>query len=160
MDKYTKEEKLIMRKIGDYFRKNPKMVEKVVNIVSGNSKISISMIEWFVIKHAQHHGVILHIDKDKDRLVIDKDALTKNGKNIEYLNVYNNYKAQLKSYKKYNFDPFCRGEKIQFGLGKNVELVSSIRQLNYFKWACSEHIIDYIEANFDELYAIKKKMTP
>ena len=69
----------------------PDKMEKILPILTGESVISIRVIEWFVTNYC----------KKKNIAFIRKD---KNNKDI-YFNVYLNYKSQLKSYNKDLFDP-------------------------------------------------------
>ena len=59
------------------------------------------------------------------------------------LNVYHSYKSQLKAYSKKRFDPFCRRDRLEFMInGDSVE--TTIGQLNFFKWAIKNLVIEYI----------------
>ena len=62
--------------------------------------------------------------------------------------VYLDYKSQLKAYSKKQFDPFCRRERISFFDHSNTELVTTVGQLNFFRWAIETNIINYIIENF------------
>jgi hypothetical protein len=118
---------------------NNDRMEKILPILVGESKISIRVIEWFVTNYC----------KKKNIAFIRSD---KNSKEI-YFNVYLNYKAQLKSYNKDLFDPFCRGEElINFPIKDNKYIVTNIPQLNFFKWALEFDIINFIESNLDDIY--------
>ena len=117
----------------------PEKMEKILPILTGESVISIRVIEWFVTNYC----------KKKNIAFIKKD---KNNKDI-YFNVYLNYKSQLKSYNKDLFDPFCRGEElIDFHIKDNTYIVTNIPQLNFFKWALEYDIVDYIVNNLDDIY--------
>jgi hypothetical protein len=117
----------------------PDKMEKILPILTGESVISIRVIEWFVTNYC----------KKKNIAFIRKD---KNNKDI-YFNVYLNYKSQLKSYNKDLFDPFCRGEElIDFHIKDNTYIVTNIPQLNFFKWALEYDIVDYIVTNLNDIY--------
>jgi hypothetical protein len=82
-------------------------------------------------------------------------------------NVYNDYKLKLRAYSKRNFDPFCRWVRIRIpfaatgapdgpedgGVGAmgGGEITTTIGQLNFFKWAISNNILQYIESNYDDI---------
>ena len=62
------------------------------------------------------------------------------------INVFQSYKSQLKAYSKKKFDPFCRRNRINFNCnGKIID--TTIGQLNFFKWAINNLILDYILIN-------------
>ena len=58
------------------------------------------------------------------------------------VNLYLNYRAQLKSYAKLNFDTFRRHNRITFYINKNDTITTTIGQLNFFRWAFNNNIID------------------
>jgi phosphopantetheine adenylyltransferase len=117
----------------------PERLNKILPILTGESKISIRVIEWFVTNYCKKKNIAF-IRKDKYNKEI-------------YFNVYLNYKGQLKSYNKDLFDPLCRGEElIDFPIGDDKYIVTNIPQLNFFKWALEFDIINYIEENLDDIY--------
>ena len=67
---------------------------------------------------------------------------------LKQFNTYHAYKSQLKSYSKKKFDPFCRRERIKFEYGPDKSIETTIGQLNFFKWAIDNLIIDYILVNY------------
>ena len=70
-----------------------------------------------------------------------------------YIRVNHNYKAQLTAYSKKNFDPFQRRERLGFMYGNKPDecISTTIGQLNFFKWAIENHILDYIQDNINEI---------
>jgi len=117
----------------------PTRMEKILPILVGESLISIRVIEWFVTNYC----------KKKNIAFIRKDKYN----NDIYFNVYLNYKAQLKSYNKDLFDPFCRGDElINFPIKESTYIVTNIPQLNFFKWALEYDIVDFIEKNLQDIY--------
>ena len=73
---------------------SPKVVtEKILPIVTGNSEISLRVLDYFVTNYSKYN-----------------DVKIKKKNNINY-NVYQDYKNKLKSYNKRFFDPFCRINK-------------------------------------------------
>ena len=61
------------------------------------------------------------------------------------------YKNQLKAYSKKQFDPFCRRERISFNDINNNEIITTVGQLNFFKWAIENKIIEYIYNHFEDI---------
>ena len=64
--------------------------------------------------------------------------------------VYLRYRSQLKSYNKANFDPFCRNERIT-GWGDNGDIITTIGQLNFFRWAIENRVLEYINDNLEDI---------
>jgi hypothetical protein len=104
---------------------------KMMKIVNGESIISLRIIDWFVTNYAKKNWIIYM------------------NKNNERFKVYNDYKLKLKAYSKRNFDPFCRWDRVTIPCGPlNTYIETTIGQLNFFKWAIENQIIEYIESNY------------
>ena len=75
-----------------------------------------------------------------------------NGDNPEskQFNIYYSYKTQLKSYSKKQFDPFCRRDRLEFKIN-NDSIISTVGQLNFFKWAINNSVLDYINIHYKEI---------
>lgn len=109
-------------------------VNQMVDIINKKSAISLRVLDWFITKYT-----CKTIDLDKE---------------IFDINIH--YKAQLKSYKKRNFDPFKRGawKRFYYSYDKNntnKKVRTTISQLNFFKWVITEKIIIYVEKNIDNI---------
>ena len=98
-----------------------------------NDKIKIFVIDYFIT-----------IYSNKENLIIQK----KDGK---YIDIYNDYKTQLKSYNKKYFDPYKRNEKIEITHNNN-KIITTVGQMNFFKWLITNDIIYYIEKKYDIIY--------
>ena len=110
-------------------------IHTIIPIISSNSKISIRIIDWFVTNYSKKNNIIYKL----------------NNSDIVYFNVYFQYKCMLKSYKKKLFDPFCRKKRIAFYYDINKCIITTIGQLNFFKWILTYDILKYIDKN---LYTI------
>ena len=65
--------------------------------------------------------------------------------------VHMNYKSQQKAYSKKQFDPFCRRDRINFFYDKNNSITTTVGQLNFFRWAIQNNILEYIEENIENI---------
>jgi len=65
--------------------------------------------------------------------------------------VYFDYKLKLKAYSKKRFDPFCRWDRITVPYKNGTSIETTIGQLNFFKWAIENKVIEYIEENYDTI---------
>jgi hypothetical protein len=97
------------------FYSNSTNLSIIKNILDGNSRLSLRLIDWFVTNYSKYHN-ISYIHKGQDFFV------------------YIDYKNQLKAYSKKLFDPFCRRERILFQLTKtspaSTSLSTSRREAN------------------------------
>ncbi len=120
---------------------------KVLPLISSDHKVdttdrvSLRIIDWFVTNYAKKNNISYFITGD-----------TGSRQFIVYLN----YKAQLKAYSKKQFDPFCRRERIEFPYNeKGDTITTTIGQLNFFRWAIENYVLNYIYENVE---AIEKDM--
>jgi len=121
-----------------HFYKNQEYLKKMVQIIRGESKISLRIVDWFVTNYAKKNFTVYTIDNHLGEPVRFK--------------VYNEYKLKLKAYSKKRFDPFCRYEKTMFPYDGTRYIETTIGQLNFFKWAFSNKIINYAIANQKIIY--------
>tara|TARA_Y100000591_G_C21733363_1_gene645322 strand:+ start:342 stop:956 length:615 start_codon:yes stop_codon:yes gene_type:complete len=124
--------KLLLNKLLEFYRNNDNS-KTMVNIISGESNISLRLVDWFVTNYAKENYTIYDIQKNN---------------NFERFKVYNNYKLMLKSYSKKRFDPFCRWDRISIPYN-NIHIQTTIGQLNFFKWIIENNILDYIKENYN-----------
>jgi hypothetical protein len=130
------------------------IMDILLPIINGETKLSLRIIDWFVTNYTKKNNIILYNKKKK--LITKKspknkfEQKTKKSK-YEYVddqfNIYLNYKSQLKAYSKKNFDPFCRRERINFFYNTDKSITTTVGQLNFFKWAIDNNILDYIKKN-------------
>jgi len=115
-------------------------------VINGQSKISLRIIDWFVTNYAKKNFTVYSIPaKNKCSTVINGEE------NSERFKVFHNYKLELKAYSKVRFDPFSRRERIAIPYKDNTCLQTTIGQLNFFKWAIENQLLEYIEKNYDEI---------
>jgi hypothetical protein len=117
-------------------------LDRIKDIISGNDtknkyKISLRICDWFVTNYSKKYNISYPI------------VLTNNKK--KNFIVYLDYKSQLKAYSKKQFDPFCRRERILFFDHEGKEIITTVGQLNFFRWCLENKILDYIEEHFEEI---------
>jgi hypothetical protein len=66
-------------------------------------------------------------------------------------NIHFDYKNQLKHYQKIHFDPFSRGDRIPFFMNGTC-IITTIGQLNFFKWFISKKVFDYLQIKKEDVY--------
>lgn len=118
---------LLMKSLTEFFR-DPKYIEQMKNIVEQNSVISLRILDWFITNYSKkYRTVIRRVDRTID--------------------VYQNYKLQLKSFSKKQFDPFCRKNKIIFYYNDDEYIETSCGQLCFFRWCFENDILGYVKDN-------------
>lgn len=128
MDIQSKEQ-WVLHRLETFYQKEANFT-RIRDILTGNSRMSLRLIDWLVTNYAKKHNV---------------SYLTKDGKHVI---VYLAYKSHLKAYSKKMFDPFCRWKRIQFR-----ELNTTVGQLNFFEWALQDEVLDYLDTHYDSVQA-------
>ena len=111
--------------------------ENLMQIIDGGSSISLRLIDWFITNYCKN--------------VKDQNPNYKRLKGI-----YQDYRSQLKAYKKACFDPFRRRQRLSFTIDQDSSSTSintTVGQLNFFKWAIDGGVIKFIDEHFDNLEA-------
>jgi hypothetical protein len=139
---------VLLESLKVYYRV-PDNIDKLLNILNGKHKISLRIIDWFVTNYSKKNNIYYLLYKDETSGQITFHGEKKNF--FKQFNTYHSYKSQLKSYSKKRFDPFCRRERIQFHYGDDKMIETTVGQLNFFKWAIDNLVIDYIKENFTEI---------
>lgn len=130
---------LLMNTLLDFYN-NPQNIHTMMNVINGETRISLRIVDWFVTNYAKKNFTVYEI------------PIVKNGiSSTSRFKVYNEYKLKLKAYSKKRFDPFCRWERVTIPYNTNQCMETTIGQLNFFKWAIENCIIEYIEHNFSDI---------
>jgi len=125
------------------FYKHIENLNKMMNVINGESKISLRIVDWFVTNYSKKYYTVYEIPKMVHGELSDTETIR--------FKVYNDYKLKLKAYAKKNFDPFCRWERISIPYDNENYIETTIGQLNFFKWAIENKIIDFIQANYQSI---------
>lgn len=149
---------VLLQNLLEYFQ-DPHHLHYLTAVIHNQTKISLRILDWFVTNYSKKYFVVYDLQDSRFK-------------------VYNDYKLKLKAYGKQRFDPFRRWERIEIPAPTELEstpnpptpippesttestvvsqiplswtgkLDTTIGQLNFFKWAIENKIIDYIEAHF------------
>lgn len=127
---------VLMNKLIEFYSKQNNL-DELTSIIDGDSNLSLRIIDYFVTNYSRENEIIY-------------EHLKKN------FMVYYSYKSQLKAYSKKQFDPFCRRERILFYIDKyngiqEKPLRTTVGQLNFFRWAIENKILDYMYKNYDDI---------
>lgn len=133
---YITQNQELLNNLITFYNKDDNM-DKMLKIITGESKISLRIIDWFTTNYAKKYFTLYNITNSF-------------GENVRF-KVYIEYKLRLKGYHKENFDPFCRWERIRIPYKNGTFIETTIGQLNFFKWAFEYKVIDYIMENYDEI---------
>jgi hypothetical protein len=127
---------LLIRSLQRFYASREDMSE-IIPLLQGQGDISLRVMDWFVTNYAKKHNVSYPLAGQE-------------------FGVYLNYKSQLKAFSKKLFDPFCRRERIQFQVGTSEPFVTTVGQLNFFRWAFEKEIFPYIRTHYQEILRDEK----
>jgi len=136
---------LLMNSLETFFKKKENL-DVIMPIINGQSKISLRVMDWFVTNYSKKNNISYLINKDGN--IINSISDNQTGK--EFV-VYLDYKLQLKGYQKKQFDPFCRRSRINFYYDGNKSLVTTVGQLNFFRWTIQNSVLTYISEHLEEI---------
>ena len=140
---YTTQNDLLLKNLMNFYKTqiddkfNPNNnLDKMLKIITGESKISLRIVDWFATNYAKKYYTLYTIEQNTDNIT-------------RRFKVYDDYKLKLKAYSKKRFDPFCRWDRISIPYTNGKFIETTIGQLNFFKWALENQVIKYIEDNYD-----------
>jgi len=110
------------------FYSSPGNLEKLLPILQGTSPVSLRLVDYFVTNYAKKMNT----------------SFPQSGRHFL---IYFNYKRELNAYSKRLFDPFCRRERIMFQVRGMEPFVTTVGQLNFFRWFIEKNILEYILEN-------------
>ena len=140
---------LLKIKLLDFY-KIPENLGVLLPIILQQTRLSLRSLDWFVTNYSKKYNT--------------NYILFKNNENNVYF-PFKSYKSQLKAYSKKYCDPFCRRERVIFDyqnesiinfkpnihIGHKQYIITTIGQLNFFKFAIQDSIIKYAIDNIIEI---------
>ena len=139
-----KKQDLLLDSISQFYLSKKEHIDKLVDILNGKYA-SLRIIDWFATNYSKKYNIGYSLARDDN-----KNTLTSTSQQ-ELFKVYINYKSQLKSYSKKQFDPFNRTQRIKFYYEQDKFITTTICQLNFFRWAIEHNVIDYIKEHISDI---------
>lgn len=156
-------QELLLVSLNKFYQENSNR-ECIKNILNGEGKISLRIIDWFVTNYAKKNNIEYLIKtktntpkksstlkKNSASNKVSKKDLSKYNSANKQINIFLSYKSQLRAYSKKQFDPFCRRNRIDFYFDETNYITTTVGQLNFFRWALQNNVIDFILNNYDEI---------
>ena len=138
-----KKQDLLLDSISQFYLSKKEHIDKLIDILNGKYA-SLRIIDWFATNYSKKYNVGYIISKNS----VEPDGVVFKDENFK---VYVNYKSQLKSYSKKQFDPFNRTQRIKFYYEQDKFITTTICQLNFFRWAIENNVIDYIKEHISDI---------
>jgi hypothetical protein len=136
---YTTQNDLLLRNLMVFYKtESNDNLDNMLKIITGESKISLRIVDWFATNYAKKFYTLYTIEQTEDNVA-------------RRFKVYDDYKLKLKAYSKKRFDPFCRWDRISIPYKNGTFIETTIGQLNFFKWALENKVVNFIEENYDTI---------
>lgn len=136
---FSNREETLVNFLLTYYRNKMPLLR---DIVYQNTPLSLRLLDWLVTNYSKKYNIIYPLYKSNGEVI--------------YFNIYLDYKNQLKAYSKKYFDPFCRQRRIIIDINtlkwkeynpdvirEDKEIVTTVGQLNFFKWVIENKIYEY-----------------
>ena len=117
------------------FYDTPRNFLEFQHVIKNETGISLRILDWLVTNFSKKKNVVYA-------------SHTSSPPRSSVFNIFVEYKSQLKGYSKRFFDPFCRRERLEF---RGVS--TTLGQLNFFRWAISNGVLEYGRAHNEEIEA-------
>ena len=141
MNSLASKDELLRIKLLEFY-KDKENLNILLPIILQQTRLSLRSLDWFVTNYCKKNNI--------------NYTLSRNGDLVSFF-PFKSYKLQLKAYSKKFCDPFCRRERVIFDYENNTitnfksnikmshknYIVTTIGQLNFFKFAIQDGIIDY-----------------
>ena len=111
------------------------ILKKIINrefIIHKSKKVSIRIVNWFVTNYAKQHFTVYELSESNERFF-----------------VWTRFRSAEDGYSKDLFDPYCRKDRIMIPYDETTNIITTIGQLNFFKWAIVNKVVDYIVDHYD-----------
>jgi hypothetical protein len=145
----SSKEELLKVKLIEFYNDRTNL-DILLPIILQQTRLSLRSLDWFVTNYCKKYNI--------------NYPLSKNGNDISFF-PFKSYKSQLKAYSKKFCDPFCRRERVVYDylnntilefkpnlkLGHKDYIITTIGQLNFFRFAIQESIIKYAVDHISEI---------
>lgn len=151
---------ILLKSLLEFYR-NENIINIVVPIIKQETSISLRSLDWLVTNYSRTYNIRYSLTNNDDKINI-----------LDNFNIWKEYKNQLKAYSKKYFDPFCRRQRIFLDIKNNIIIlltkknintyiennngfITTVGQLNFFKWAIKNKVLKYA---FEHKNEIEKDM--
>ena len=161
-DNNSSSKELLLYSLNSFYINNTEYKETLKIIIDGKHELSLRMIDWLVTRYAKTNNIIYWINDYDDNIYYNlPDNYNNTTNKYKKITLYLDYRAQLKSFKKFNFDAFRRHDRISFKINEKDDeyIETTIGQLNFFKWTFNNKIITFAIENQKKIYENMSKFS-
>ena len=155
MEKIKGKQELLLESLKKFYVSNDTgVISIIIPIIKQQTTISLRLLDWLVTNYSKQNDINYNVGPE--------------GSEGSNFNIWLDYKNQLKAYSKRQFDPFCRRERIWYDTKtgqtsiinfNDIEMyqkrtngfITTVGQLNFFKWALSNLVVNYAFLHITEI---------
>ncbi|CAM9105930.1 unnamed protein product, partial [Ectocarpus sp. 4 AP-2014] len=125
---FSRKDEVLLNSVLMWFNEEESRVQTFSDIVHHKNGLSLRIIDWLITNFTKSFSV-----------AIESDGLPRN--------LRRDYHKNLSAHNKKNFDPFARRRRIHIVLFGEERRVSTIGQLNFFRWFLSKNLVGFLLEN-------------
>jgi hypothetical protein len=161
---------VLLESLKNFYYTHPEHLQVFLDHTMGRSNVSLRAIDWFVTNYAKKFATFFFVNNAGEVFDADNVPADKQTSDLQKFVVHHEYKQFLRGYQKEWLDPFCRGQRITFEYdssllvqNKNLEEsasaseptmvshITTIGQLNFFKWVIINGVLKFVAMHIDEI---------
>lgn len=125
---FSRKDEVLLSSVLRWFNQEESRVQTFSDIVHHKNGLSLRIIDWLITNFTKSFSV-----------AIESEGLPRN--------LRKDYHKNLSAHNKKNFDPFARRRRIHIVLFGKEKRVSTIGQLNFFRWFLSKDLVGFLLEN-------------
>ena len=125
---FSRKDEVLLSSVLRWFNEEESRVQTFSDIIHHKNGLSLRIIDWLITNFTKSFSV-----------AIESDGLPRN--------LRKDYHKNLTAHNKKNFDPFARRRRIHIVLFGKEQRVSTIGQLNFFRWFLSKDLVGFLLEN-------------
>lgn len=137
----SRKDEVLLDSVLHWFNQEQSRVKTFSDIVNHRNGLSLRIIDWLITNFSKAFSV-----------AIESDGFPRN--------LCKDYHKNLNAHNKKNFDPFARRRRIHIVLFGQEERVSTIGQLNFFRWFLSKDLVGFLLQNKSVIEKHMKESDP
>lgn len=127
-DPFSRKDEVLLSSVLRWFNQEQSRVQTFSDIIHHKNGLSLRIIDWLITNFTKSFSV-----------AVESEGLPRN--------LRKDYHKNLSAHNKKNFDPFARRRRIHIVLFGKEKRVSTIGQLNFFRWFLSKDLVGFLLEN-------------
>lgn len=120
------------------------ILDLLIPVITQTFDVSLRALDWFAVNFTKKHKILCRVDLGRGH--------------TDVINIFSNYRDQLRHWRRRMFDPFRRRERIFFyhpgdDDHTTTRLETTVGQLNFLLWSHKFGIIEQARAHLEAIEA-------